>query len=71
MTHINNLSTEDLLKLANEIAVSLSQDKTADEINLLFIDLVNFLNSSSVNCSLLFLSVFKNLHLHTVFCLII
>ncbi|APQ74416.1 hypothetical protein RSJ9_2242 [Clostridium botulinum] len=35
MTYINNLSTEDLLKLANEIAVSLSQDKTADEINLL------------------------------------
>ncbi|BDB01693.1 hypothetical protein [Clostridium botulinum] len=35
MTYIDNLSAKDLLKLANEIAVSLSKDKTVDEIKIL------------------------------------
>ncbi len=35
MTYIDNLNSEDLLKLTNETAVSLSQDKTVNEINLL------------------------------------
>ena len=35
MEYIDNLSPEDLLKLANEIAISLSEDRTVDEINIL------------------------------------
>lgn len=35
MTFLDNLSPEDLLVLTNAIAISLSKNKTADEINVL------------------------------------
>jgi len=35
MTFLDNLSPEDLLILTNAICVSLSEDKTADELNVL------------------------------------
>lgn len=35
MTIIDNLSPEDLLILTNTIAISLSKDRSADEINVL------------------------------------
>ncbi|GAA0077044.1 hypothetical protein UT300005_14220 [Clostridium sp. CTA-5] len=35
MTCLDNLSPEDLLILTNAIAISLSKNKTADEINVL------------------------------------
>lgn len=35
MTFLDNLSPEDLLVLTNAIAVSLSKNKTADEINVI------------------------------------
>ncbi|AWK52804.1 hypothetical protein DIC82_18180 [Clostridium beijerinckii] len=35
MTFLDNLSPEDLLVLTNAITISLSKDKTADELNVL------------------------------------
>ena len=35
MTFLDNLSPEDLLVLTNAIAISLSKNKTADEINVI------------------------------------
>ena len=35
MTFLDNLSPEDLLALTNAITISLSKDKTADELNVL------------------------------------
>ncbi|APH14679.1 hypothetical protein NPD5_156 [Clostridium sporogenes] len=35
MTYIDNLSAEDRLELTNKIAISLSKDRTVDEINIL------------------------------------
>jgi len=35
LTFLDNLSPEDLLALTNAITISLSKDKTADELNVL------------------------------------